>query len=70
MADFAEDLDERGRLTSSYTAYVSYNTSEFHRVRLSFTERLVNSPGVRRNGIVALQWMGILGHHVHGFRDR
>jgi hypothetical protein len=70
MADLTEDLDNRRTLTKTFTAVLSYDVSEFQRLRLAYSEAYDNIPGSRRNQTIALQWTGVLGHHVHGFRDR
>ena len=44
--------------------------AEFQRLRLVYSHQMDNIPGARGANIVALQWTGVLGHHVHGFRDR
>ena len=43
---------------------------EFQRLRLSYARDWRNVPGERGHDTVGLQWTGVLGHHVHGFRDR
>jgi len=70
LADLTEDLDHARALTKTFSAFLSYDATEFQRLRLVFSEALVNTPGAPRDHTVALQWTGILGRHVHGFRDR
>lgn len=70
MLDLTEDLDAAKTLTRTYTAFLSYNVTEFQRLRLAFSRTTDNRPeGLGRNA-VALQWTGVFGRHVHGFRDR
>lgn len=70
MIDLSEDLDNPHQLTKTLTGFASFDATEFQRLRLSCAESVVNVPGRPKNHTVALQWTGILGHHVHGFRDR
>ena len=70
LVDLAEDLDDPQRLTRTGTAFLSCDVTEFHRVRLSYSVASSNAAGLPKNHIVALQWTGVLGRHVHGFRDR
>lgn len=70
MADLSEDLDRARQLTQTYSGFVSYDVSEFQRLRAVYSHRMDNIPGSRGADIVSLQWTGIIGHHVHGFRDR
>ena len=70
MADLTEDQDIARKLTSTYTGFLTYDVSEFQRVRLTYATAITNVAGTPRNHTVALQWTGVIGHHVHGFRDR
>ncbi|MBI5241400.1 MAG: hypothetical protein HY926_13085 [Elusimicrobia bacterium] len=70
MVDLSEDLDEARKLTRTFSGFVTYDFSEFHRLRLVYSHQMNNVPGNQHANIVSLQWTGILGHHVHGFRDR
>jgi len=70
MADLTEDQDIRGKLTSTYTGFLTYDVSEFQRLRLTYAEAITNVAGAPRDHVVGLQWTGVIGHHVHGFRDR
>ena len=70
MADLTEDQDDPHRLTKTFTGFLTYDVTEFQRPRLTYAEGLVNVPGAVKNHTVALQWTGIIGKHVHGFRDR
>ena len=44
--------------------------SEFHRLRLAYARTTDNVPGRRAGDSIGLQWTGVFGKHVHGFRDR
>ncbi|HAM36377.1 MAG TPA: hypothetical protein DEB40_05900 [Elusimicrobia bacterium] len=70
LVDLTEDLDYARRLTKTYSVFMTYDVSEFQRLRAVYSHRADNIPGSRGADIVSLQWTGILGRHVHGFRDR
>ncbi|MFA6003795.1 MAG: hypothetical protein WC881_06980 [Elusimicrobiota bacterium] len=70
LADLAEDLDQARRLTRTYAGFVTYEFSEFNRLRLQYSRVTDNMPGRPGSHRVALQWTAILGYHVHGFRGR
>ena len=70
MVDLTEDQDIAGKLTSTYTGFLTYDVSEFQRLRLTYAEAITNVAGTPRDRTLALQWTGVIGHHVHGFRDR
>ncbi|MDD5656811.1 MAG: hypothetical protein PHF00_06105 [Elusimicrobia bacterium] len=69
LADLAEDLDAARAITRTYTAFLTCDVTEFQRLRLAYSRETGNA-GRPEADIVGLQWTGILGHHVHGFRDR
>lgn len=70
MVDLTEDLDSARTLTRTYTGFLTFDMTEFQRLRLAFSRAADNRPTGLGNNTVALQWTGIIGHHVHGFRDR
>ena len=70
LVDLTEDLGHAHQLTKTYSGFLTYDVSEFQRLRLVYSHQMDNIPGARGADIVALQWTGVLGHHVHGFRDR
>lgn len=69
MADVSEDQDDSRKVTKTFTAFATFDVTEFQRLRATYAESLVNAPGPRGHA-VAVQWTGVFGHHVHGFRDR
>lgn len=70
MVDLTEDLDTAKTLTRTFTGFLTYDVTEFQRLRLTFSRTTDNRPtGLGRNA-VGLQWTAVLGRHVHGFRDR
>jgi hypothetical protein len=70
LVDLSEDLDQARKLTKTFSGFLSCDVSEFQRLRLVYSHQLDNVPGSRGADIVSLQWTGVLGRHVHGFRDR
>ena len=70
MLDLTEDLDNTHMVTRTFSAFVSYDITEFQRLRLVYSDARVNTSGIPDNHTIALQWTAVLGHHVHGFRDR
>jgi len=70
LVDLAEGLDQARQLTKTYSGFLTYDVSEFQRLRVVYSRQMDNIPGSRQANIVALQWTGVMGHHVHGFRDR
>ncbi|MDE2512008.1 MAG: hypothetical protein KGL74_12870, partial [Elusimicrobia bacterium] len=70
LADATENQDNPGRNTKTLTGFLTYDVSEFQRLRATYAEAVVNDPGTPKNHTVALQWTGVFGNHVHGFRDR
>jgi hypothetical protein len=70
MGDLTQDLDDNRKVTGTYTAFLTCDVTEFQRLRLAYSEAHVNRAGEPANRTVGLQWTGVLGRHVHGFRDR
>ncbi|MBI5202095.1 MAG: hypothetical protein HY925_10955 [Elusimicrobia bacterium] len=70
MIDLSEDLDRARRLTRTYTAFLSYDVTEFQRLRVAYSRVSDNVPANPKNDVFAVQWTATLGKHVHGFRDR
>ena len=70
MADLTQDLDDNKKVTSTYTGFLTHDVTEFQRLRVAYSEARVNRPGEPINRTIGLQWTGVLGRHVHGFRDR
>ena len=69
MADLTENQDDPSLLTRTFTGFLTYDVSEFQRLRATYAESADNAPGPRDH-TVGLQWTGVFGNHVHGFRDR
>lgn len=70
MVDMTEDQDTARSITKTYTGFLTYDVTEFQRLRATYARAINNVPGRLKSDTVGLQWTGILGHHVHGFRDR
>ena len=69
MADLTENQDTPSLLTKTFTGFLTYDVSEFQRLRATYAEAVANAPGPL-NHTIGLQWTGVFGNHVHGFRDR
>ncbi len=67
MFDYQQALDRQHGDLASYNPYFTIWVSEFHRLRLQYT--YLTQPGLHESQFF-LQWTGVLGSHVHGFRDR
>lgn len=70
MADVTEDLDNPRANVKTFTGFLTYDVTEFQRLRAAYSEALSTVAGTPKNHVVALQWTGVFGNHVHGFRDR
>ena len=70
LADVTEDQDNPRKNTKTLTGFLTYDVSEFQRLRATYAEAAVNAAGTPKNHTVGLQWTGVFGNHVHGFRDR
>ena len=70
MVDLTEDLDTARKLTRTFTGFITYDVTEFQRLRVALSRTTDNRPTGLGSNTVALQWSAVLGHHVHGFRDR
>ena len=51
-------------------SFLTCDITEFNRLRLQYSRQSEREEGRRLDSKVALQWTIVLGHHVHGFRDR
>ncbi|MFI5345947.1 MAG: hypothetical protein ACHQ51_06190 [Elusimicrobiota bacterium] len=70
LADLTEDQDNPRKNTKTLTGFLTYDVTEFQRLRATYAEAAVNVAGTPKSHTVALQWTGVFGNHVHGFRDR
>ncbi|TPW20511.1 MAG: hypothetical protein FD126_1608 [Elusimicrobia bacterium] len=70
MYDVTQSLDAARSNTNTLTAALTYDLTEFQRLRAAYSRVDDSRPGNRHNDVVGLQWTAVLGKHVHGFRDR
>ena len=71
--DYAPILDSPGHRTMSYSPFLTWNLSEFNRLRLEYYYLNNNFRGADKteNGNqVYLQWTTVIGAHTHGFLTR
>lgn len=72
LFDYAPSIDNPGRKTKGYSPYLTWNLSEFNRLRFqySYLDDQVREEKTERGNQFFLQWTTILGSHTHGFRTR
>jgi hypothetical protein len=67
MFDYNQALSRTSGGTTSYSPYLTVWASEFQRLRAQYT--YFSAPQDHQSQFF-LQWTGVLGSHVHGFRER
>ncbi len=72
LFDYAPSIDNPARKTKGYSPYVTWNLSEFNRLRFqySYLDDDVREERAERGNQFFLQWTTVLGSHTHGFRNR
>jgi hypothetical protein len=72
LYDNAPSLASPGKKTIGYSPFVTWNLSEFNRLRLqySYLDDKVREEKAERGHQFFLQWTTVLGSHTHGFRNR
>jgi hypothetical protein len=72
LYDNAPSLASPGKKTYSYSPFLTWNLSEFNRLRLqySYLDDKVREDKSERGHQFFLQWTTVLGSHTHGFRNR
>ncbi len=65
--DYAEALFADLDLQRTYTAFLTWQPSEFQRLRLQLDHLDVDGPSNQR---FTVQWTAFLGSHAHGFQSR
>lgn len=72
LYDNAPSLVSPGKKTHGYSPFVTWNMSEFNRLRFqySFLDDKVRDDKAERGHQFFLQWTTVLGAHSHGFRTR
>ena len=72
LYDNAPSLTSPGKKTQSYSPFLTWNLSEFNRLRFQYTygNDNVNESKADGGNQFFLQWTTVLGSHTHGFRTR
>ncbi len=72
LFDYAPSIESPGKKTLGYSPFVTWNPSEFNRLRLQFThmDDRVREDKADRGNQVFLQWTTVIGAHTHGFLGR
>lgn len=72
LYDNAPSLASPGKKTQSYSPFLTWNLSEFNRLRFQYTygNDNVNESKSEGGSQFFLQWTTVLGAHAHGFRTR
>ena len=72
LYDNAPSISSPGKKTMSYSPFVTWNLSEFNRLRFqySYFDDNVREDKLERGNQFFLQWTTVLGSHTHGFRTR
>jgi uncharacterized coiled-coil protein SlyX len=72
LYDNAPSLTSPGKKTIGYSPFITWNLSEFNRLRFqySYLDDNVREDKSERGNQFFLQWTTVLGSHSHGFRTR
>ena len=72
LFDNAPSLSSPGKKTNSYSPFITWNLSEFNRLRFqySYFDDKVREEKSEQGSQFFLQWTTVLGSHTHGFRNR
>ena len=72
LFDYAPIVDNPSQRTLSYSPYVTWNLSEFNRLRFqySYLSNNFNANKALNGNQFFVQWTTVIGAHTHGFRDR
>ena len=72
LFDYAPSLSSPGKKTIGYSPFITWNLSEFNRLRFqySYLDDNVRADRAERGNQFFLQWTTVLGSHTHGFRTR
>jgi len=72
LFDHAPSISSPGRKTIGYSPFITWNLSEFNRLRFQYTyfDDEVREEKTERGSQFFLQWTTVLGAHTHGFRTR
>lgn len=72
LFDYAPSIESPGKKTKSYSPFITWNLSEFNRLRFqySYFDDNVREDKAERGNQFFLQWTTVIGAHTHGFRGR
>ena len=72
LFDYAPSIESPGKKTIGYSPFVTWNLSEFNRLRLqySYLDDSVRADKAESGSQVFLQWTTVIGAHTHGFLGR
>lgn len=72
LFDYAPSIESPGKKTKSYSPFITWNLSEFNRLRFqySYFDDNVRDDKADRGNQFFLQWTTVIGAHTHGFRGR
>lgn len=72
LFDYAPSISSPGKKTIGYSPFITWNMSEFNRLRLQFThaDDRVREDKADGGNQVFLQWTTVIGAHTHGFLGR
>jgi hypothetical protein len=72
LFDYAPSIESPGKKTIGYSPFLTWNMSEFNRLRLQFShlDDRVRQDKEERGNQFFLQWTTVIGAHTHGFLGR
>jgi hypothetical protein len=73
QVDYAPIVDTPAQRTMSYSPFLTWNLSEFNRLRLQYSylnNNFRNADKAENGNQVFLQWTTVIGAHTHGFLSR
>ena len=72
LFDYAPVIDNPGQRTLSYSPYLTWNISEFNRLRFqySYLNNNFSADKADKGNQFFLQWTTVIGAHTHGFLTR
>jgi hypothetical protein len=72
LFDYAPIVDNPGQRTLSYSPYVTWNLSEFNRLRFqySYLKNNFSADKAEKGNQFFVQWTTAIGSHTHGFLTR
>jgi len=72
LFDYAPSIESPGKKTIGYSPFLTWNLSEFNRLRFQFThmDDRVREDKAESGNQFFLQWTTVIGAHTHGFLSR